>query len=774
MRDNNNPGNAGRGQLPVAVPGGQGGMLAPVHAVTPSTVLAELRQAEAPASDEINLLDYWAILVKRRWTVIGLALLMLFAAFVNTLLTTPIFRAGATIQIDRETLNVVNVEGVTPQGATNDWEFYETQYQLLRSRSLAERVASQLRLGSDPSMRQQAQPSPWSALLGSLFGGQKKPDPAKAATAVAVEDDRNYAGAISGGLTIEPVRDSRLVNILFDSPDPQFAARAANAVAESFIATNLERRFDASSYAKGYLEDRLAQLKQKLEDSEKELVAFAQKEQILSATSNQTLIEQNLGELNSAVGQAQGARIRAEARWRQAQASRGAALPAEMLDSSNVRPLQDRRSTLQGSFQEKLRVYKPEYPEMKQLQAQIAEIDRQIASEIEAIKLTVKAEYDAALTQETLLREQLTQIKAETLDLQSRSIDYNILQREVTTNRELYDGLLQRYKEIGVAGGVSSNNVSIVDRAQVPGGPFKPDMRRNLMIGLLVGFFLGVLLALLLEYLDDTVKSPEDIEKKLRLVHLGVIPKLGKDITPADALTDVRSGFAEAYRSVRTALQFSTESGVPSVLVITSTQPGEGKSTTAKSLARNFALLGKRVLLIDADLRNPSLHRVFDLDNAMGLSNCLSGAAKPGQCIHRVDQAGISVMLSGPLPPNPAELLAGPRMISLLTQANERFDQIIIDAPPVLGLADAPILGNLAKGTLLVVEAGRTRVGAVNTTIKRLLGARARLLGAVLTKFDAKSAGYGYGYGGYGYNSYQYYGYGDSAPKKLTARREEH
>ena len=361
MRDSNHPGGAGRGQLPVPISEGRGGQLAPVQAVTPSTVLAELRQAEAPNSDEINLLDYWNILVKRRWTLIGLALLVMFAAFVNTLLTTPIFRAAATIQIDRETLNVVNVEGVTPQGATNDWEFYETQYQLLRSRSLAERVASQLRLGADPSMRQQTQPSPWSALLGSLFGGQKKPEPAKPASA-KVEDDRNYSGVIAGGLTIEPVRDSRLVNILYDSPDPQFAARVANAVAESFIATNLERRFDASSYAKGYLEDRLAQLKQKLEDSERELVAFAQKEQILSATSNQTLMEQNLGELNSAVGAAQGARIRAESRWRQAQASIGSALPADMLEGSNIRPLQDRRSTLQSTYQEKLRLYKPYYP----------------------------------------------------------------------------------------------------------------------------------------------------------------------------------------------------------------------------------------------------------------------------------------------------------------------------------------------------------------------------------------------------------------------------
>lgn len=769
MKDHNAPGGPGRSHLPAIAAAGQATALAPVHAVTPGTVLAELRQSESAPADEINLLDYWNILVKRRWTVLGLGLIAALVAFVNTLLTVPVYRTGATIQIDRETLNVVNVEGVNPQGGTSDWEFYETQYQLLRSRSLAERVASELKLGSDASMRQQSQPSPWSALFGSLFGSKK----AKAPVDSKVEDDRLYAGMVSGGLTIEPVKESRLVNILFDSPDPQFAARAANAVAEAFIATNLERRFDASSYAKGYLEDRLAQLKQKLEDSERELVAFAQKEQILSGSNNQSLMEQNLGELNSAVGQAQGARIRAEARWRQAQATVGAALPAEMLEGSNIRPLQERRSTVQAQYQEKLRLYKPEYPEMKQLKAQIDEIDRQIVAEIQGIKATVRAEYEAALTQETLLREQLTALKDETLDLQNRSIDYNILQREVTTNRELYDGLLQRYKEIGVAGGVSSNNISIVDRAQVPGSPYKPNMRRNLMIGLLLGLFVGVLIALLLEYLDDTVKTPDDIEKKLHMVSLGVIPKLGKDVTPAAALSDVRSGFAEAYRSVRTALQFSTESGVPNVLVVTSTQPGEGKSTTAKSLARNFALLGKRVLLVDADLRNPSLHRVFDLDNSMGLSNCLSGAAKPGQCIHRVDQAGISVMLSGPLPPNPAELLAGPRMISLLTQAQERFDQIIIDAPPVLGLADAPILGNIAKGTLLVVESGRSRVGAVQASVKRLMAARTRLLGAVLTKFDAKAVGYGYGYGGYGYSSYQYYSYGGNAPKKLAARRED-
>ncbi len=760
--------NHGRGHLPVAA-NASGGALVPIGPTSGSTVLAELRQADAPADDEINLLDYWRILLKRKWIVIGLALLVGLGGMVNTLLMVPMFRATATIQIESDTLNVVNVEGVTP-AEYGDAQFYETQYQLLRSRSLAERVASLLQLGSDPAVNT-AQPSPWALLSRAIFGRQEVPAATPTKAAAASVDDRKYSGVVQGGLIVEPIPNSRLVRLHFDHPNAQFTAKVVNAVAEAFIATNLERRFGASGYAKGYLEDLLAQLKQKLEDSERQLVAFAQKEQIISGAGSQPMITQDLTAVVSALSVAQSARFKAEARWKQAAAG---SIPADILENSIVRQLREKRGELQSNYQEKLRVFKPEFPEMKQLQAQIAEIDLQMIAELKIVKASVKAEYDAALETEDMLRAQMGQVKTESLDLQSRSIDYTILEREVATNRELYGGLLQRYKEIGIAGGISTNNIQMVDSAQVPGGPYAPNLRRNVMNALMLGLFLGVLLALLLEYLDDTIKSPEDVEKRLRLVHLGVVPKLAKDDTPAQAALDLRSGFSEAYRSLRTALQFSTESGIPITLVVTSTMPGEGKTTTAKVLARNFALLGKRVLLIDADLRNPSLHRAFDLDNSMGLSNCLSGAAKPGQCIHRIEAAGLSVLPSGPLPPNPAELLAGPRMVSLLAQASERYDQIIIDAPPVLGLADAPILGNLAKGTLLVVESGRTRVGAGNAAIKRLLGARTRLLGAVLTKFDARQAGYGYGagYGGYSYKGqYEYYGYGANAPKKLTERR---
>jgi succinoglycan biosynthesis transport protein ExoP len=276
----------------------------------------------------------------------------------------------------------------------------------------------------------------------------------------------------------------------------------------------------------------------------------------------------------------------------------------------------------------------------------------------------------------------------------------------------------------------------------------------------LLGLALGTLLAFFFDYLDDTLKTPSEIEKHLGLAVLGIIPKL-KNITPSNALEDVRSPFSEAYRSVRTALQFSTESGVPRSLLITSSIPNEGKSTTALTLAQHFAQLGKRVLLIDADLRNPTLHKTLGIDNHLGLSNCLAGAAKPQDVIHTPAEANLHVIPSGPLPPNPAELLSGHKLLSLLTVAMAKYDQVIIDGPPTMGLADAPIISHVAMGTLLVIDAGQTRKQLARAAVKRLLGARAHLVGALLTKVDSRTAGYG----GYGYADYAYYTYDGRTPK---------
>ncbi|WP_374555907.1 GumC family protein [Thermomonas sp.] len=752
-------------RLPARLDPQAGGSLA--HLRGPGTALAlELQEEQRRDEDEIDLLAYWHILVKRRRLIIGVLAGVVALALLVTLLATPIYRASTVLQLEKEGVQVVQVNGIQP-GGDGGWdpEFLQTQYELIQSRALAERVANELDL-DEAALARLSDPG-WLGRLLGLLQPKGKQDVGKGSARAAVRGDaaqqqlRQAAGLISAGLSVEPIRNSRLVRINFDSPSPQFSARAANAVAEGYIASGLERRFGASSYAKTYLEEQLKLTRAKLEDSERKLVQFAQQENLVNTgEQGQSLAAQNLTQLNAALATAQDQRIRAEARWQQAS---GGAMPADMIGNSNIRPLQQQKGQLQAQYQLKLQTFKPDYPEMLQLKNQIDELDRQIARETAGVRASVKAEYDAAARQERMLMGQIAALRTQALDVDGRSIQYNILKREVDTNRQLYDGLLQRYKEVGVAGDVRANNISIIDRAEVPGGRFKPSLFLNLAIGLLLGGVLGVLLAFLLEFLDDTLKTPEDIEHKLKLPVLGVIPKLGPKDSVVAAAANPQSSFSEAYRSVRTALQFATDHGVPRTLLVTSSGPGEGKSTTALALARNLTQLGKRVLLVDADLRNPSLHKTLGMKVDVGLSNLLAGACSFTAAVQPSGDEGLQVILAGPLPPNPAELLSGSKLVSLLTIGTERYDHVIIDGPPVLGLADAPILSNAIDGTLLVVNSGKTKISAAQSALKRLLTARARIVGCLLTKYDARTAGYGYGYG-YRYESY--YAYGDKP--KLT------
>lgn len=737
---------------------------------SPQALSTDLRlEPDAGAQDDkIDLLEYWRILVKRRWTVLATVAMVMVIALVSTLLMTPIYRSVATLQIERNAAQVVQVGGVNNEAAEYGNDFQETQIGLLKTRALAQRVVSQLGLVESRELDRLWPGSPWEKLAG-LFSG--KPDDAKPAAGRTSTDQKAAAARLKkvtedfeSGFSVDTVKNSQLVSINYDSPSPEFSQRAANAIAEAFIASNLERRFDSTSYAKSYLEDRLQELKLKLEDSERKLVEFAQKEQIVSSgdESGASLSQQNLGSLNTAYAKAKEDRIRAESRWKQASSLRGSGLQTSTGQDPMITSLQDSKAKLMVDYQDKLRLYKPDYPAMLQLKAQIDEVNKQIAAEEANVRSGIRAEYQAALQQEQMLADQLQGLKGEVLDLQSRSIQYNIYKREVDTNRQLYDGLLQRYKEIGVASGVSANNISIVDRAE-PGFKFRPKLQLNLAIALLIGLLLGIALALAFEYLDDTFKRPEDIEKLLGLPVLGAVPMLKAPQTPKAAMADLRSAFAESYRSLRTALQFSTDRGAPRSLLVTSAMPSEGKSTTALVLGQFYAQLGKRVLIVDCDLRNPSLHRSLGVDNSEGLSNYLAGALKPTDLIRPTELEGLMYMPSGPLPPNPAELLMGSKMLSLITVASEKFDLLILDGPPVMGLADAPILSNLAQGTLLVIRAGATRVAVVKNALKRLQSARAHVVGGLLTQFQAQQAG------GYGYGGYDYYSYG-AGTKQLTRK----
>jgi capsular exopolysaccharide synthesis family protein len=394
-------------------------------------------------------------------------------------------------------------------------------------------------------------------------------------------------------------------------------------------------------------------------------------------------------------------------------------------------------------------------------------LNSQLATVGNGIRSSLRGEYNVALNRERSLQRQVDGLKGDVLDLRERSIQYNILQRELDTSRTLYDGLLQRYKEVGVTGGVTTNNISVVDPATAPSGPSSPRLLINLVLAAFVGLGLGVAAALIIEALDETLASPEDLESKLGLAVLGVTPLIGRGETPLHALEDPRSNFSEAYYSIRTALQFSTPNGAPASLLVTSSKPSEGKSTTAFATAVNLARLGKRVLLADGDLRNPSMHRVVGVENDAGMSNLLSGGGSLSSLAKPTRYQNLDFIPCGPLPPNPAELWGGDRLKRVLDEASAIYDHIVIDGPPVLGFADAPLLASAVDGTVFVLESKGTRRAQARGALRRLAMGNGHIIGAVLTKFNTKAVQYG----GYDYAYDYHYGPGNESSRKATKAR---
>ncbi len=719
----------------------------PAH--TGLTDVAFGRPAKSDSRFDIN--EIWRIVAKWWWLIAGIAVACLLAAIVISLMITPLYRATATIEVHPEGVQVVGKEiGDVQPTANNDRAFLNTQVGLLKSRSLAERVARSTNLAND----------------GSLFD-QDTPRQAREGAA---------AGMVQSSVAIALQRDSALIGIAIESPNPELAARLANSYADGFIQSNMERRYEATSYARNFLQQRIAAVKTRLEQSERQLVAYAKAQGIItlavdtggtgSVRQEQSIDAATLIQTNNALAQAKSDRIAAEQRFRQAA---GAQSRAAVISDPTVQILGQQRAALEAQYQQKLALFKPEFPEMVQLRSQIdalaKEISRQTSNVSGSASGTLQADYQAALARENALQAKVNEGKAGLMALRERSIQYTILQREVDTNRSLYDALLQRFKEVGVAGGVGANVVSVVDRAQVPGGPFKPNLPLNIMIGLAIGLLLGLGTAFSIEWIDDTIKTPDDVGTKLGLASLGVIPGVGKGLAVREQLEDPRSQVSEAYQSVRTALQFSTDHGVPRSLLITSTRASEGKSSTALALAQTLASLGASVLLIDADLRKPTFRGPSS--TSQGLSSLLAGSDKVAECVHPTQMERLFLLPSGPIPPNPAELLASGRFKEILDEALQRFDHIVIDSPPVLGLADAPMLASSTEGTLMVIEAGAIRRAAALNAVNRLRASDARLMGAILTKFNALKVGYGYGYGyGYGDDAYAYRE-GDSPKKQI-------
>lgn len=719
--------------------------------------------AQATEEPKVDIREYLRVIIKNRVMIFSSIVVFAVLGLSYSLLATRIYTAISTIQIDAKTMKIVESDDVV-QNSTQDKEFILTQFQLLSSRRLAERVVTELALTKDDDFMGRKKISLVSSTL-SLF----RPAPKQTTVAESAEIE-SAAATIMGNTAIVPYPQTSVTRIRITDQSPVRARNIANAMADGFVALNLDRRLEATAYARKFLEDQLSQLKLKLETSERELIAFAQKEQIISIDDEKRSINESaLSNATKDLSDATADRIKQEEIWRTAERATGGSLNA-VLENKVVQGLSEKRANLVSEYQLKLGSFKPDFPVMIQIRGQIAELDRQLGAETASIKKALQASYEAAVNREQSLVQNVDRLKATLLDEQKRGVEYQILKRETDTSRQLYNDLLNRYKEVGVVGNTGVNNISIVDRALLPSSPTSPRMGLNIALGLLIGACIGIGAAFLRERIDDRMNSPEEVQRTSKLVSIGMIPRFQSSIDRVNALADPHSSASEAYRSLATALQFSTSAGLPKTVLVTSCGPGEGKSTTSMTVARHYANVGLQVLLMDCDLRRPSLHRALGLSNEIGVSSYLAGRCAAPDTLQITDHPNLVFMSSGPLPPNPAELLSGPKFASLLSTASQKFDVVIIDAAPVMGLADSPIIANKAAATMIVVAAGQASRMGLQKTLERLRFARGHVIGTVMTKFDAKSAGYGYGYGyGYGHGGGDHYGYGrekqDSLPK---------
>ena len=697
------------------------------------------------------LRGYLRLALRYIWVIAGAAAAGLLIMLVVTLMTDKRYSSSVDLEISREDANIVNIQGVQPEGGSLDLEFYQTQYGLLEARSLAERVIEDLDLVDDEQFL-----AKHDLTEVEIFGGD-----------LALPNDRASRDArrkkivehLFDHIDIVPERASRLVTVTYTDTDPVMAARIANAWAEAFIETNLERRFDASAYAREFLEERLGQVRDQLNASERKLVDYAANQRIITleegdgedgTRGRRSILAENLQTANSSLAEARSDKITAQAIFERARATAGSATE-NSLSNVGISTLRSSRAEVQAEVARLEAQFGPAYPALVALKAQLAELNAAIAREEGRVLRTLRTNFEAANAREQALQNKVDQATSDMIDLRRRSIQYNIFQRDVDTNRELYDGLLQRYKEIGIAAGVGTNNVAIVDSAQPPEEPSGPRLLVNLLLGLLGGTAIGAALAYTFDQLDEAISDPADVQRITKLPLLGTVPDTEMEDT-LEEIIDPKSEMTEAYLSITTSLRFATSKGVPRALAVTSSRPSEGKSTTSLAVALTLARQGRKVLLVDADMRNPSVHKLFNMRNESGTSNMLVGENISQQGIIDGPNENLKVMFAGPQPPNAAELLSGDGLQRMLEGLLAEFEHVIIDSPPVLGLADAPLIAEKVGEILFVTEAHETPVRIIEAALERLNKSGANILGLVLNKLKRSRVQYGYEYG-YTYGS---------------------
>jgi succinoglycan biosynthesis transport protein ExoP len=724
---------------------------------------------------ESVLREYLRVLIKHKWAILSCVALIFGSVLIATLRSTPIYEAVGSIAINKPD-PVLNFRDSNNAGMDYyDPTDLDTEVRILRSDLLALQVIRQLNLDQQPQFGGTGKPSS-SGTLG-LTTDVLQPDSPQTTEAL---------DAFKGDLRVTLEANTRIIDIHFRSPDKNLTARVVNTLVSTYVEQNFKTRFESTMQTSDWLSKQLVDLQMKVETSQEKLVQYQKAHEILGIDEKQNITTQKLDELNKELTAAESTRMEKESVYRLVQSgdpdsvASASSVDNEAKGSGNasslLEKLREQDADLKIQVAQLSTQFGPSYPKLAQLNSQLKEIDAQIQIEIRKIAGRLRGDYLAAVQHETMLHAALEKQKQEANQLNESAIEYSLLKRDVESNRALYEGLLEKLKEAGVTAGLRSNNVRPVDIARVPTGPSEPNLPRNLSFALALGFTSGILLAFLLESIDNTVRTPEQAQTLSGLPSLGMIP-LGSSIrTEASArqrltvaaskeavelITQSRpqSQMAESYRALRTSLLLTSLGTPPKVILITSALPEEGKTTTSINCAIVLAQKGTRVLLIDADLRRPSIHKTLGMGPRAGLSNVLTGAITLQEAtIRSAILPNLSVLPAGTPPPNPAELLASAEMKDVLTKLREQYDHIVVDTPPTLSVTDAVIMSTRADAVVLVIRSGQTTKQALRRARDILMQVNARVCGVLLNAVNLNSPDYHYYYeyqGKYGERYYQ-------------------
>lgn len=735
-----------------------------------------------PVDEESPIHHYLDVVLRRKKIIIAFSAIVLISTLISTLMTQPEYRATAKLEISLENPKVVNFDQVV-ELETKSEEFYETQYLLLKSNTLGKQVVDKINLAerqeleakkNKPNIISRAM-SGLKSIIRSTKDGIKKmlvkpsPDfgtsgPSDAALAKAAKED-SLINSFLGGIQITPVGNSRLVEVSYISKDRKFAAEAVNTLVDTYIEWILNRKLDATKQGRDFLRKQIEQAQSNLEESEEKLNTFAKNNDIVSLDEKMNITYHTFSELNDALAKAETARLEKESLYKHVLDGNIDALTIVMNDPY-VQGLKAEHAKAYSEYSQMSATFKPGYPKLKELSARIAELQRKIDEAQTSIASSIKSDYEASLKKEETLRESYQKQKTLASALNDKSIQYNILKREVESNETIYNTLLQRLKETEVSSAIKASNIQVVDYAQVPVIPFKPNVTLNMLFACIIGLGGGVFLAFALEFFDNTVKTSEEVRDKLKLPVLGGVfessqsESLGAPVEKS-FLLDPRSHIAESFRTIRTSLLLSTPGKPPRSILVTSCFPAEGKTTVSINLASSFAQAGSKVLLLEADLRRPRIGTVLG-NNGNGLSSYLTGNSSLSEVISQGEIPNLYVLPVGPIPINPAELLGSSRMRELIQTLTTEYDYIIVDGPPALGFVDSHIISSIVDGVAVVVRAGKTPKNSIRELIDRLWTLKANFLGVIVNGIELNQ-------NSYYYKSYNYYYGEEEQKKKLTA-----